>query len=146
MYPLAKSFLVVVFIKHHLKYEKRLLLTVQKYRNKSLGNSYILNKSVVYYWTNLFLISSKVITLRETTYLINKGTKTTYLIYKEKEKTNLINKGTETTYLINKGTETIYLINKETETTELINKGTETTYLVNKGAISNEKDQFLKGG
>jgi hypothetical protein len=107
MYPLAKSFLVVVFIKHHLKYEKRLLLTVQKYRNKSLGNSYILNKSVVYYCTNLFLKSLKVIILRETT----------YLIYKEKEKTNLINKGTETTYLINKGTETIYLINKETETT-----------------------------
>jgi hypothetical protein len=132
MYPLAKSFLVVVFIKHHLKYEKRMLLTVQKYCNKSLGNSYILNKSVVYYWTNLFLISSKVITLRETTYLINKGTKTTYLIYKEKETTYLLNKGTETIYLINKKTETTYLFHKGTEITYLIHKGTETIYLINK--------------
>ncbi len=61
---------------------KRLLLTVHKYCNKPKGNSHILNKSVVHYWTNLFLKSPLIIILRETTYLVNKGTEATYLIYK----------------------------------------------------------------
>ncbi len=131
MYPLVKSFLVVVFIKHHLKYEKRLLLTVQ--------NIVTNPKVILIFLTKVQFIIGLIFSQKLKGYNIKrnnlhhkKWTKTTYLIYKEKETTYVTNKGTETTYLINKGTETIYLINKETNTTYLFNKGTETTYMIHK--------------